>query len=51
MRRWPGGHVAIDGDLGQVGTEHVGAGLEQDRRQGDDRVQLVWPEIGEESAH
>ncbi len=51
MERRPRGHVAIHGDLGQVGAEHIRSGLEQDRHQRNDRLQLVGPQVGQQSAH
>ena len=51
MGRRPRGHVAIHSDFGQVGAEHIRAGLEQDRHQRNNRLQLVGPKVGQQSPH
>ena len=51
MRRRPRGHVAIHGNFRQIGSEDVRTGLEQDRHQRNRRLQLVWSQVGEQTAH
>ena len=51
---WPArgvDHVRVDGDLDQVGTEDVGAGLDEDREGRDEGLQLVRREVAQEAAH
>ena len=45
MRRRPSRHIAVHGDFGQIGAEHIRAGLEQDRHQRNNRLQLIRPKV------
>ena len=44
-------HVAVDGDLGQVGAEDVRTGLDQDGDKRDRGLPLVGAQIAEQPAH
>ena len=44
-------HVGVDGDLDEVRPHDVAAGLEDDGERGENRLQLVGAEIGQQPAH
>ncbi len=45
------GHVAVDGDLGEVGAEDVRERLEDDGGEGDAGLPLVGAQVLEQAAH
>ena len=51
MRFGVTGEVLVDGDLGEVGAEHVGAGLQHDGDQRNDHLPAIGTQIAQQALH